>query len=422
MNITDPLYGTFHIPEPIRSLCQTPEVRRLSQIRLLNTLTPSLATLGELRRFSHTLGVLYLASRNRYIRDAHDRDAFSAAVLLHDIGTPPFGHLLEYHLKERFGWSHESVIKDILNGHHVPENRAHQIFAKQTARFMGLLKKTRIDFGVVRDIVSGSHPLSLLLFGTLDFDNLDNVARMNWALGQLPDALPILRLAENIGISETGQLTLPAGFDSSVEGWMNLRRKAYEVIVFDPPTVAAQAVLSSALERALEAGVLQEMDWSLTDEGLIELLLSERLTKNAISVHYLGRLPELVFMVQIRGGLETFNLSSRTELTKLLLDFLRRRLGRPALGYVFVDKGTFSKQLTLKDAETGQTRKVGDTSRSLVLYAFSLLTGTPSHKKCLSVLNDAIKELGIPGEMIVRCQIGAKSNASDLQQTLKIQA
>src|SRR5712692_9001696 len=64
MVIFDPLYGEFVLPPHLEELMLTPEVRRLSQIRLLNTLTPSLATLGELRRYSHTLGVLYLCSQN----------------------------------------------------------------------------------------------------------------------------------------------------------------------------------------------------------------------------------------------------------------------------------------------------------------------------------------------------------------------
>jgi HD superfamily phosphohydrolase len=115
MIIYDPLYGHFPIPSYLSRLILTPEVRRLSQIRLLNTLSPSLAVLGELRRYSHTLGVLYLCERNRahgYSED--ERKALAASVLLHDIGTPPFGHLLEYYLRETKGWSHEGIIKPIL--------------------------------------------------------------------------------------------------------------------------------------------------------------------------------------------------------------------------------------------------------------------------------------------------------------------
>src|SRR4051794_12024445 len=127
MIIYDPLYNCFSIPPYLSKLILTPEVRRLSQVRLLNTLSPSVAVLGELRRYSHTLGVLYLCEKNKssgYTEE--ERKALATSVLLHDICTPPFGHLLEYHLREATGWSHERMIKPLLWGNHVPENRAHQ--------------------------------------------------------------------------------------------------------------------------------------------------------------------------------------------------------------------------------------------------------------------------------------------------------
>jgi HD superfamily phosphohydrolase len=169
MIVYDPLYGNFSVPSYLPQLILTPEVRRLSQIRLLNTLSPSMATLGELRRYSHTLGVLHLCQINRssdYTEE--ERKALAASVLLHDIGTPPFGHLLEYHFRETKGWSHEQIIKPLLWGYHAPENRAHQIFAGRSIEFRSVMKSCKISLNLVESIVTGHHPLSLLLFGTID--------------------------------------------------------------------------------------------------------------------------------------------------------------------------------------------------------------------------------------------------------------
>src|SRR2546427_4285772 len=158
MRIHDPLYGYFEIPPSLESLVVTPEVRRLSQIRLLNCITPSLAALGEIRRYSHTLGVLYLSAQNSSpTYSEHEHRALSASVLLHDIGTPPFGHLFEYHLRELKGWTHEGIIKAILWGHHVPENRVHQIFAGRMLQFRNALKHSEISLALVEEIITGKH-------------------------------------------------------------------------------------------------------------------------------------------------------------------------------------------------------------------------------------------------------------------------
>src|SRR5439155_19290382 len=118
------------VPAQLVSLIVTPEVRRLSQVRLLNSLSPSIAALSEVRRYSHTLGVLHLCTLNKSLQASpSEQAALAASVLLHDIGTPPFGHIFEYHLRDLKGWDHEGVITAVLWGHHVPENVAHQIFA-----------------------------------------------------------------------------------------------------------------------------------------------------------------------------------------------------------------------------------------------------------------------------------------------------
>ena len=209
MIVQDPLYGRFHVPNRLVPLLFTPEVRRLAQIRLLNTLSPSLATLGDLRRYSHTLGVLHLALSCRDARyTPEERDALAASVILHDIGTPPFGHLMEYHLKEQADWSHEDVIHSILWGLHAPENRAHQIFAGRSLTVRTVLRRVGIELELVQAIITRRHPLSTLLFGSVDFDNLDNVTRMAWALG-----IPFRRslssdLARGLSVTRDGILQL----------------------------------------------------------------------------------------------------------------------------------------------------------------------------------------------------------------------
>src|SRR5579862_5617121 len=154
MIVHDIVYGKFSVPQYATSLILTPEVRRLSQIRLLNSLSPSVSALSEVRRYSHTLGVIYLAQQIATLEFSdEERRALVAAVLAHDIGTPPFGHVMEYHLSERMNWSHERVIRDILLGTHAPENRAHQIFGGRVIEFSTQLRRAGISLELVLGIV-----------------------------------------------------------------------------------------------------------------------------------------------------------------------------------------------------------------------------------------------------------------------------
>jgi HD superfamily phosphohydrolase len=285
MIVYDPIYGRFSVPAYLTTLIFTPEVRRLSQIRLFNTISPTITTLGEIRRYSHTIGVLYLCEKNNSPGFSEDeRRALAASVLLHDIGTPPFGHLLEYHLREQFAWSHENIIREVLWGFHAPENRANQIFAGRTIEFQGALKKAEISFELVEAIITRRHPLSVLLFGSIDLDNLDNVARMAWALGISGGQSLAVRLATGLSVSREGHLKLSkANYGLYVEEWLRLRRSVYELIVFDPFTVAAQAVLSDALGISLRAGLLRAEDWILSDEELLELLRRSDSAKDLIT-------------------------------------------------------------------------------------------------------------------------------------------
>src|ERR1051326_3831370 len=209
--VYDPLYGPFEIPARLEQLVLTPEVRRLSQIRLLNSLSPSVATLSEIRRYSHSLGVLHLCTQiSRRDYSGEEQNALAVSVLLHDIGTPPFGHLLEYHLKEAIGWSHEDVIRSVLRRTHAPENVGHQIFAGHAVAFSRNLHDAGISLDLVEAIVTRQHPLSVLLFGSIDLDNLDNVARMAWGLGIVGSSMWATHLASVLGVSRDFRLQLTA--------------------------------------------------------------------------------------------------------------------------------------------------------------------------------------------------------------------
>jgi HD superfamily phosphohydrolase len=362
------MYGRFEVPDFIAELLSTPEVRRLSNVRLINALSPSLATLGEIRRYSHTLGVIYLASQNSFLGyDAEEVRAFFAAVLLHDIGTPPFGHLFEYQLRDRFHWHHEDIITSAISGTDKPSASGHQIFGSRAIQFLAVCHRLGIDQKFLLSLVSRTHPLSKLIFGSLDFDNLDNVIRMAWALGINSKSAIATDISTSLSVSNRGELILPIRLKPAVEEWLSIRRRVYDVLVFDGPTVAAQAVLSKAITSAFDEGVLSVKDWDRHDEELIDLLRRLPTTKTDIIREYLGKLPTLTICVQIGGSLSDIGFPS-LQAAKAHFD---EAVSHQYLTYAFLDHGAFEKHLEFADPKDAGTWSVGSLSQSLIFYAFA---------------------------------------------------
>ena len=81
--------------------------------------------------------------------------------------------MLEYYLKDRSGWNHEAALPDLLTGHHFLSNTSYQILPGEELKFKRLCDASKIDFSLVMQIVRKQHRASKLIFGTLDFDNID---------------------------------------------------------------------------------------------------------------------------------------------------------------------------------------------------------------------------------------------------------
>jgi len=406
MFIYDALYGRFAVPEGFDALILTPEVRRLSQVRLLNGLSPTISALSEIRRYSHTLGVLHLSEQLR-LSDfgAAEKRAFQAAVLLHDIGTPPFGHLMEYQLKEMFGWHHEEVPVELFRSRQAPENVAHQIFAGQTTRFKRELGRAGVSRDIVEAILQRKHPLSTLIFGTLDLDNLDNVARMAHGLGDSSGKSVAETIASNLDVDRAGTLRLSRTLQAYVGKWLALRRFAYETMSFDGPTVGAQAVLWRAIERALSNGLLSRNDWDLSDEELLVRLSEHGRSRREIALEYLGRPPDLAIALQVTGTLADLHASCRADIIRDLEDAAQQSLvGERVLGYVVVDSGTFSRQLHFNDG--GERWVEGKTSQSTILYVFRRNPKRLPHWRFEELRQGVRERFGITEDRIMRCKFG----------------
>ena len=349
----------------------SPEFRRLSEVRLININSPSLAALADVRRYSHTLGVLRLALANPMTNFGKEEyRALLASIIVHDAGTPAFAHLFEYQLKDHFDWDHESVVPRLLVKTHHVDQGSHQIFSARRPEFEALCRKSKVDFQLVLAILEQRHPCSKLVFGSIDFDNLDNVARMNWMLGETFNLDIILQLASSLGADAITPLLLPESQRANVLRWLSLRRRAYEVLVFDGPTVAGQAVLSELISDALRTRSLSVEDWHYTDQQLLDALKTSPGVKERLERDFFGPTPELRLIAHITDISDPIFRRPKGELYLLIKEFLQLSGVSRTYGYCLVDRGTFEKRIAAVDPDTGKSWSVGERSESLILYGF----------------------------------------------------
>ena len=322
-------------------------------------------------------------SRQRGARQIeHDRpdlidgggvDALEVAIILHDVATPPFGHLFEYVLKEQLGWDHESAAVTTLLKDHGPGSSGQQIYAGRTPKVLDHIERLGVDMSRVKAVLTKKHELASLIFGVLDFDNIDNVWRMAWGLG-CAEAISSVKdaraLASSLDVDSAGSARFRGHVDGHLEKWARLRRFAYDVLIFDQPTVASQAVLTFAIKRGLQQGVISPEDWLLNDETFLLKLSAHPDLKELIQNQYLGRLPNALVAVQVDWGAGDLYDWSRESIESAVASILSPVMGSRVWVYAFKEKGSFEKEVRYSD-DAGAVVTFGRTSRSLIISTFA---------------------------------------------------
>lgn len=398
MIAADPLFGPIDVPDWIDRILLAPEVQRLREVRLINTTTPHLAALSDTRRYTHTLGVLYLALRvhprlGAFTRE--ERDALLIAAVLHDVGTPPFAHLFEYLLKAMSGWTHEGMLRHIVAGDFSPQGKYAQLYYDNQLALGRLLEDRPEETRLAVDYVEGRGSLAPLIAGRLDLDNIDNVYRMCSLLGFRPDIHDALELADALTV-EGGSIRIPVSAFESLERWRHWRRRAYEVLAFDESSLQGQAMLTDALSIAMRLNLLTEANWAMTDEQLLIFLHKKGrqypALKGLIQRFTVGDFYDTLFI----GWYSTAQLSKDLRLPdnrEALRDALEAELRIPCCPYVFYDNGTFEKEIpvTIVRPDAAASRVIGSTSKSTLVSVFTPRRGKKSRRTkeaVISVLED----------------------------------
>ena len=351
-------------------------------MRLCNINSLYLTGASEPKRFEHCLGVYHLADEWARARPISRRDAdvVRAAALLHDMLTGPFGHSFQYVMEDnpyQQRFEHANVASGV-------KTRFLQL-AKAGAQFSGRGFSVAETLGELADdvfaAIMGEGRFGPIISGSLDLDNLDNVVRLAFHMGlceaedrKLPLMLgPLLE-------PHSGGLAAPAHAARLFERWFEIRRSLYEFLLLDRGEFAAKAMLTLAVEIAGENGMLGPDDWRHTDESLLDALQSRSIGEHQVIGQILRRLRlgDLFDCINVwhtpdvdRYAEMSTNHAKRA-MEKSIEEELARIGGpkiRVCLHYI-LDQRKTCRSIIFRETETGEERKVGTDSSTLLIGAF----------------------------------------------------
>lgn len=258
----DDLYGViWELPPIAEHLMKTKEVSRLERVSL-GVLPAGMNPFPLTNRFLHSMGVCYLAYlvlEQNPMFETH-RNLFLAASLLHDAGSPGLSHLTEQCLIEQTGKNGEQFLEDVLN--------------QKTSATARVLEEFHLLPKNVAAFVQGAcSPLSDILNGSLDIDNLDNIARFKKAGRIKGKNYHPAAIASSFRF-QNGRWTLLDTCYEEVENWLEAREAICET-VYSNPHLTLVAMIDRALQIAFfEKEIEPDIFFLLDDDFTLQYLQS----------------------------------------------------------------------------------------------------------------------------------------------------
>src|SRR6478609_2644152 len=226
------------------ALIDTPEFQRLRRVRQLGLAYFAYQS-AEHSRFTHSLGAGHLATRildklsRKYEISGEDRIAVRAAALLHDIGHGAFSHVIESIL----GFHHEQFTIDAVLSTETGVGRVLAGFSTEIAKSVASI--IRGDFHNVA--------LAQIVSSQLDADRMDYLLRDSLMTGAKYGIYDLEWIINALAIDEEGdRIYVEARGLYAVEEYLQARYYMFRQVYFHRTLRSAEAVLRSALRRALE--------------------------------------------------------------------------------------------------------------------------------------------------------------------------
>ncbi len=251
-------------------LIDTPEFQRLRRIKQLGL---GLYTYqgAEHSRFTHSLGALHLMTRildqlsDRYQIADQDHAAARAAALLHDVGHGPFSHAME----------------NVLGVHH--EQLTMQAVLSEETELGRTLSSYSVELPErVSSIIEGTFKpaaLAQLVSSQLDVDRMDYLLRDSLMTGAKYGLYDLEWIINALQIDEQGdRIYVAARGIYAVEEYLQARYYMFRQVYFHRTLRSAEAVLRSAVRRALRLVEKGEQVWCAPGTSFEKVLHRRTLT------------------------------------------------------------------------------------------------------------------------------------------------
>lgn len=251
-------------------LIDTAEFQRLRRIRQLG-LAYFAYQAAEHSRFTHSLGVLHLATRIlaklglSYEISDEAMIAVKAAALLHDIGHGPFSHVIE----PIFDFHHEDFTIEAVLSSETETGRILRDFSERLP-------------GDVADIIRGNfRPMALaqLVSSQLDVDRMDYLLRDSLMTGAKYGIFDLEWIIKSLQINEAGDHIYVSGNGVyAVEDYLQARYYMFRQVYFHRTLRSAETVLRSLLRRAVHLFNNGQAIWFAAGTAFEKILKRQRLS------------------------------------------------------------------------------------------------------------------------------------------------
>ena len=277
--IRDEIHRDIFVPAHIARLIDTREFQRLRNVQQLATCHYVFPAATH-NRFSHSLGAYHLArvlcehlaEVQPGIISEEDAELVSIAALLHDIGHPPFSHLLETDKVFATFHSHEHWGKLMLESKETEIGIAIRevLGAKRTARLFALYSGESEHDGepiapFLKEIVSSQ----------LDVDRMDYMIRDQANSGAQIGGFDSARVIRALRVGDNGHLYAKQWGLPAIEAYLVTRYHLYNQVYFHKVNQLTQEYLVRVLSRARELAQGGKLSLS---ESLENMLCNEELS------------------------------------------------------------------------------------------------------------------------------------------------